>query len=479
MLQKKIAVVLITSCIFSISVFSSNLVEAVSPITDPEPYSDNVADWTVMYYLCCENHVSYEADIRVNNLAKIGSSDDFNIIVLKDGDQNGDSALYYMEEGNAINLNEAYGWPDEIDMGNPNTITSLISLVKNNYPAKHYAFLILSDMGSGWQGICHDTRNPNKGIPLMSMPTFANALKDVTNDGEDKIDVIVFMPCVVGMFEVAYELSPYVEYMVASEEHMLEELDKGPEYILQYIQSTWNLKNNTNMTPEEFASSIVDYYNPCDFSMWVLYSYMILVKKGEYSKFVRVLSDFLTKMVNKLRNPNFHIVALHTTLSAVRLSDIQDVAEAIDDLSSVLILNEHDEDIVQAVVEARYNVREYGKFYTKSRATAFYYLNMPIEKFAFDSFVDLYDIVNLINDSAENQVVKDACIQIMEKLEDAVIANSAMPDDPSHGLSIYFPENGKLYNKYLWADEISSPYEDLKFSQDTLWDEFLKEYLKV
>jgi len=479
MSQKKIAIII--GSIFLVSAFSSNLVGAISPVTDIESSGDDIADWTVMYYLCCENHVSYEADIRVDNLAKIGSSDDFNIIVLKDGDQNGDSALYYMEGGNAINLNEAVGWPDEIDMGDPNTITSFISLVKDNYPAKHYAFLILSDMGSGWQGICHDTRAPNKGIPLMSMPTFANALKDVTNDGEDKIDVIVFMPCVVGMFEVAYEISPYVSYMVASEEHMLEELDKGPEYILQYIQSTWNLKNNTDMTPEEFASSIVDYYTPCDFPMWVLYSYMILVKKGEYSRFVKVLSDFLTKRVNKLRNPNFHIVALHTTLSAVKLGNAQDVAEAIDNLSSILLTlnNEHDEDVMQAIAEARHNVREYGKFYTKNRATALYYMNIPMEKFAFDSFIDLYDIVNLINDSIENQVVKDACIQVMEKLEDAVIANSAMPDDESHGLSIYFPENGELYNKYLWADEISSPYEDLKFSRDTLWDDFLKEYLNV
>jgi hypothetical protein len=477
MSQKKIAI--IVSSIFLLSAFSTNLAAANSLATDVNSSGNDTADWTVMYYLCCENHVSYEADTIVNNLAKIGSSDNLNIIVLKDGDQNGDSVLYYIEEDNARNLNEEFGWPDEIDMGDPNTITSFIDLVKNNYSAKHYAFLILSDMGSGWQGICHDTRAPDKGIPLISIPTFANALKNVTDDGEDKIDVIVLMPCVMGMFEVAYEISPYVKYLVASEEHMLEELDKGPEYVLQYVQSTWNLRNNTDMTPEEFASSIINYYNPCDFPMWVFYSYMVLVKKGEYSRFIQLLSDFLTRRINKLRNPNLHIVSLHTTLSAIKLSNIQAAAEAIDNLSSILstLNNEHDEDVIQAIAKARNNVREYGKFYAKNRKTAIYYMNIPMEKSAFDSFVDIYDIANLINGSTENQVVKDACTQVMRKLKDTVIANSAMPDDESHGLSIYFPENGELYNKYLWADEISSPYEDLKFSRDTLWDDFLREYL--
>jgi len=46
-------------------------------------------------------------------------------------------------------------------------------------------------------------------------------------------------------------------------------------------------------------------------------------------------------------------------------------------------------------------------------------------------------------------------------------------------LSIYFPINGKLYNKYLWDEEIPYLYETLSFTNNTCWDEFLKTYLEI
>ncbi|HID26182.1 MAG TPA: hypothetical protein EYP23_06975 [Thermoplasmata archaeon] len=75
--------------------------------------------------------------------------------------------------------------------------------------------------------------------------------------------------------------------------------------------------------------------------------------------------------------------------------------------------------------------------------------------------------------------MKDACKEVMDKIKDAVVANQAMPDDESHGCSIYFPENENLYNKYLWSDELPYPYKEMRFSQDTSWDEFLKTYLDI
>ena len=194
---------------------------------------------------------------------------------------------------------------------------------------------------------------------------------------------------------------------------------------------------------------------------------------------VETISNLLTNLLNKLPNPDIHLVSLHTTLSAVNLSRTDDVAEAVDNLSSILMLNKYDEQVIHAVGYARKNVREYGKFYSKNRATAVYYMNLPIEKLAFNSFVDLYDLAQLINESVENQAVKDACKEVMDKIKDAVVVNQAMPDDESHGCSIYFPENKNLYNKYLWSDKLPYPYEEMRFSQDTSWDDFLKTYLGV
>jgi len=484
--NKKFLSFLVVVIILLSSILTSASATVIKTKCSKESYSlsiqdikNNDANWTIMFYLCCENHISYEAEKCVSKLSKIGSSEDLHIVVLKDGDEDGDSVLCYIEKNNPINLNQFYEWPNEVDMSNPNTLFSFIKLVKENYPAKNYAFCLFTDMGSGWQGIYHDTRNPNSGIPLMSIPTFADVFKRTTRNESDKIDVIVLNTCLMNMIEVAYELSPYIDYMVSTEEHMLEELDKGPKYIVQYKQVIQNLKNNTNMTPEEFSISFVENFNPCDFPMWALYAYMIFFKKGQYLPILEKISDFLTKILNSLPNPDFHLVKVKTSLSAIKLDKIVELEKSIDNLASILILNKHDQNVNNAILEARENVREYGKFFPKNRKNSIYYLNFPVEKLGFDSYVDLYNLVYLINRSVYKKSVKNASCQVMLKLKDAVISNGVMPDDPSNGLSIYFPENKELYNRYLWDEKITYKYENLSFSQNTLWDEFLKTYHEV
>ncbi len=74
--------------------------------------------------------------------------------------------------------------------------------------------------------------------------------------------------------------------------------------------------------------------------------------------------------------------------------------------------------------------------------------------------------------------MKEDCRELLEKIDEIYIANRAMPNDESHGLSIYFPEDKDLYNKYIWSDKPIF-YENLSLLRDTNWDEFLREYLRV
>ena len=437
-----------------------------------------LADWTVMYYLCCDNHISYEADIMLDNLTKVGSSQDFNLIALKDGNEQGDSALYKIEEGKLVDISSLYGIPSELDMSNSNTMRVFLQIAMSDFPAKHYCLYINSDCGSGWIGVCHDNQAvTNKNYPLIPYPKFSSVLKDVTSDGTNKLDVIVYNPCVSQAFEASYELYPYVNYMVASEEHMLEESDMGPQYVLKYLDSTWELKNNTALSPEEFAKSFVDSYIPCIQPLMVGF-YYIALKHNNVFPFVRFLSEKATKFLNNRRNPSLHIVSFHTTLSLINLSKTDAVAKAIDNLASLLLLNINEKEIINSINKARSQVREYGKLYPKKWSIEPFYIEFPIEKFAYDSFVDLYNLVQLINRSVENQAIKNACTEVLNKLADAVIANKAMPNDESYGTSIYFPKAKALYNSNIWKGKILTKYEELRFSQDTQWDEFLRAYLK-
>ena len=74
----------------------------------------------------------------------------------------------------------------------------------------------------------------------------------------------------------------------------------------------------------------------------------------------------------------------------------------------------------------------------------------------------------------------------MSALNETIIANEALPSDSSHGLSIYYPKLQCQYDQSLWHgggnpefDKIPSSYNELSFSEDTYWDEFLEAYLKI
>lgn len=443
--------------------------------------NEGIANWTLMHYLCCDNnHMGYIIDMKIENISRVGSTDDLNIIVAKDGVEYGDSAVYFIEKDNPVNINDIFNWPEEVDMGHPNTVKTFINLVKQYYPAKQYAIIFDTDFGSGWQGILRDTDGESKtGLPLMTIPEFADVFKEITKNGAEKIDIVALATCISGSYETAYELSPYVNYIVFSQEHMLEPLDKGAEYIFQYLDVTWYLKNNTNVKPEQYAKKMVELYNPCDFPLWVFYTYEIFAKKGEISPVLKLLSNILTEFLNNRKNPDYHIVGIHTTLSAINLSRINNVKNALNNLTSKLLLHINTENVKNSIDDARKNVRTYGNFYSKTQKISMLSHIFHIKKTAFDSYIDLYNLAELINESVNCSEIKDLCLNLMDEINNSVIKKTSMPNDDSHGYSIYFPKEKSLYNKYIWSDEKYPGYENLKFSEDSNWDDFLKTYLDI
>jgi hypothetical protein len=68
------------------------------------------AKWTVMYYICRGSIFSVYVSPFLENLSKAGSSQYFNLVVLANNKDKGDSKLYYIDEsGEKIELNDVYG----------------------------------------------------------------------------------------------------------------------------------------------------------------------------------------------------------------------------------------------------------------------------------------------------------------------------------------------------------------------------------
>ncbi|MDZ7317063.1 MAG: clostripain-related cysteine peptidase [candidate division KSB1 bacterium] len=176
--------------------------------------------WTIMGYFDGNNNLDVSqagtsyiiADVQ--EMEKVGSTDQVTAVVMVSSLKTGGNANYYLVEKKPDEL------PDKIsskslkdlgtkDMSDPQTLKDFMNWAKTEYPAKHYA-LIINDHGGGWRGACEDEQNG--GGSLMSMPAIRQALSNTVH-----FDVIVFHACLMSQVEVAYELQEVGDYMVACE----------------------------------------------------------------------------------------------------------------------------------------------------------------------------------------------------------------------------------------------------------------------
>jgi hypothetical protein len=356
-------------------------------------------------------------------------------------------------------------YPTESNMADKDVFKEFLHLSINDYPAEHYALFTLSAWGSGWQGVFSDTHGTGSGstLSLITMPEIASVLNEVTNNGEFKIDVYGIDVCVPGMIEVAYEIAPYVDYMVANEEHGFggpdEISDDGLPLEWNYSFFLRSLHDDPEMAPEDFVKLISNSYNP---------------------------GKFTPMIYNKFKAPSFYpVVVYKTDLSATKLSEIDNLIFEFNNL--IDILRGNFSKFKDDVKSARDKTREYGKLYRK-----FWFLpgsimfGLHFDPLGYDAFIDFFDFIDRLKDESADSALINACEKVKLAFSKAVIANNKCEDDFSFGLSIYFPQYKCQYNQSIWRGlknpkfvKIPCTYEEQRFSIDTGWDEFIREYLAI
>jgi len=184
-----------------------------------------------------------------------------------------------------------------------------------------------------------------------------------------------------------------------------------------YVQSFNDLKNNPSATPQDFAIDIVSHFVAHDYPQ----------------------------------------DRMKTTLAATNLSYLPSLATSIDDLG-VFFLN-HLDQYKNQITTALESARVYARLWY------------------IDYYIDVYNFLDLCPISDPDfTAIKNT---IESTMDTAVIANTHLPADPSHGLSIYFPRRAGDYNDSLRYQTLPSPYEATNFAISTHWDEFLKTYLGI
>ncbi len=369
--------------------------------------------WTVMVFINGDNNLEGAGIKDINEMEKIGSSDQVNIVVQYDripgyDSSNGDwkgTKIFYIEKDNDFQKISSKVVKDlgEVDMGDYKEAIKFFNYSVDKYPAERYLFVYWNH-GMGWEkenrqerlvkGISYDDTNGTH-IDSPGMKKVAEAMYSKLGR---KMDVIAFDACLMGMIEVAMQQSDYLKYMIASEE--TEPGDGWP-----YDLVLGPLVKNPNMKTVDFTKTAVKAY---------LKSY-----EGQSSWW----------------GPT------EVTQGAMDLSKIPALAEAVDDMASYVYKN-----------------------LDKEKSSLDHAINYS-QKYELSYSKDLYNFVERLKAITKDEKLKVRCDKVLKAIKDAVIITMHQGDKmkDSHGIAIYAPK------KYEWKKH----YINTEFAKATAWDEML------
>ncbi|MBF0547267.1 MAG: hypothetical protein HQM08_22695 [Candidatus Riflebacteria bacterium] len=173
-------------------------------------------EWTFAVFLNAHNNLDPYAVTNLEQMSRVGSTDNLNIVSMTD--RQTDSCSYqYIEKGNIKTLQEL----GSVDMGDYKVLEKFGHWVKDNYPAKHYMFIVWNH-GSGWnkdssavtKGISYDDGSGNH----ITTPQLGQALADIKKTIGHNIDIFGMDACLMQMMEVSYEIKDHCDYILGSEE---------------------------------------------------------------------------------------------------------------------------------------------------------------------------------------------------------------------------------------------------------------------
>lgn len=382
------------------------------------------AEWTLMFYMDSDNNLEAPQMEDLEEMMKVGSSANVNIVVLADRSTKGEkfrgytdkavggipnwttAKLFYLERGRLRELADL----GELNMGDPANLKGFLETVMPRFPAKKYG-LVFGDHGDGWNGIVGDESHDGDNLNAKELPEVFQQVTAKTG----KIELIGFDACLMANFETAQALAPFGKAMVASEE-----LEPGNGW--SYTPIMQSLTATPTMDGFGLGKIIVNSYR----------DYYLGADQGGRDKTV--------------------------TLSVIDLSKIPAVESAINNLalSNANFLQTSQRDAFLKTARARKQTEEFGAGDDGQEGSHFYDLAQYAE-----------------NMKLQNPATATAADQLVSVVKSAVVHKIAGEAHArSHGLSIYFPPD---------KNALTAPkrfnYQDTLFSQSGRWMGFLNQYV--
>ncbi|MFA6433803.1 MAG: clostripain-related cysteine peptidase [Elusimicrobiales bacterium] len=423
-------------------------VKAVKPLP--------VKEWTVMVFVNCKNDLEQAGLYSVNEMEKVGSTKDVNVVVemgrmkVRDGsdgggdDWAGERRYLIEKDADPRKVSSPVLMSAEaVDQGDYKQAADFVKWAKVNFPARHYMFVIWNhglgflDPWTKRRGVSLDAETGN----YVRTPQLGFLLQEA-----GKIDVLAFDACLMQMPEVAFEVGELAEVMVASE-------DALPAYGLPYKLFFEALTRHPRMGAEEAGSVMVEAFRA------------FYEEAGRYSQ-----------------------------LSAIRTSKLDDLAERI---SRFARLARETADL-GALKAARDGVIRYdvcGKWADPEMTSSFYgdlsqFARLVSENLAkyeppYGGYLGLIlhgrESANWIEGRTGVEMLKAQSAELQEFIaKELVINNTALFKNrvgrelsESGGISVYLPPVESIANQSRLENIFETPYTDLAFDKATGWHEFV------
>jgi len=244
-------------------------------------------NWTFLVYMDADNNLEGAAIDDLNEMEVAGSSAQVNVVVQLDRIPGYDASnggwttckRFYVTQDPAgydsTIVSTEIADLGERNMGDPATLVEFAQWGVDNYPAQHYA-LVLWDHGNGWKLLERSTYQKNvgpkdfdtgepvvdpsgigwddtSGGDYITTPELRSALQSIYTHHGAKMDILGLDACLMGMLEIDYELAPFVDYRVGSEE-------TEPWDGWDYEASMAWLVGNPAATAEQLAQQLVNDY---------------------------------------------------------------------------------------------------------------------------------------------------------------------------------------------------------------------------
>ncbi|MBM4249548.1 MAG: hypothetical protein FJ149_08985 [Euryarchaeota archaeon] len=404
---------------------------------DPPAAGGSGSLWTVMVYMSADNNLEGAGIHDLNEMETVGSTEEVNILVQFDrapgydttnGDWTG-TKRFYVTRDNDMSTISSRELADlgEQNMGDSRTFVNFTTWAVAQYPAQHY-LVVFWDHGGGWYGVCWDDTDQD----YLDLDDISAGLSGLSSRLGRPVDLVGFDACLMAGIEVLYQIRGLCD--VACTSGTTEPNEGWPyDWILP------SLAMKPSMTPRELATEITD--------------------------------DYVNSYTDARPDPDDTPLA---TMSAWDMHRVPRLFELWNQVSMRLAM--------KALTYNAYirQVRSVTEGYDPGHVVFLDITNYPL--------YDVYDFCDhflkpaggpffgYVLDPGLTQDLKDLQLVFMESR----VAERHGPRYPDGaGLTVYFPSGDNSVAAGTPKTQYDSRYDDIDFSREIYWDDFLKAYFSL